>query len=144
MPRIAVDVNALVENLLSDFALTTECAERAATFFSTPCVETKSEEPEQIGDCLGLENHGIDAGIEHPGIARIECFADRFVRNARGVEFGNVEVVAEEVTGTGPVGCSGSGRQTHKTRLLVDEVAVLGSVGARCATRLVETRADHF
>src|SRR5262245_12684719 len=115
MPRIAVDVYALVEDLLADFRFTTERGELAATFFSTPCVETESKEPEQIGDSLRFENHGIGAGLEYMWIPSIECFADRFVRNARGVEFGNVEVVAKEVTGTGPVGCSGYGRQTHQT-----------------------------
>src|SRR6185369_1732800 len=144
MPRIAVDVDALVEDLLTDFCFTAGRGERAATFFSASCVETKSEKTEQISDCLWLENHWIDAGIEHTWIASLECFPDRFVCDTRGVEFCNVEVVAKEVTGTGSVGCSGCGRQTHETRLLVDEVAVLCGGGAGRAACLVEARADHF
>src|SRR5262245_55787945 len=124
MPRVAIDVDALVEDLLTDFGFTSGGGERAATFFSAACVETKSEKPEQIGDCLWLENHWIGAGLEHTRIASVERFTYRFVGDARGVEFRNVEVVAKKVTGTGPIGRSGGGRQTHETRLLVDEVAV--------------------
>ena len=97
MPRIAVDVDAFVEDLLADFCLSARRGEWTASFFSTASVEIESEEPEQIGDCLRLENRRIDTGFEHARITRVERFANRFVGDARGVEFRNVEMVAQEV-----------------------------------------------
>src|SRR6185503_7232409 len=110
MPRIAVDVYAFVEDLLAQFRLSARRGERAAALFSTPCVETESKEPEQIGYGLRLQNRGIHAGLENSWVASVQRFANRFVRYARGVEFRNVEVVAEEVTRARAVGCSGGGR----------------------------------
>src|SRR6185369_15191302 len=118
MPRIAIDVDALVEDLLADFGFTARRGEWAAAFFSTTRVETERKEAEQIGDCLWLENHGIHAGLKNLWIACVECFADRFVRDACGVEFRDVEVVAKEVTRTRAIGCSRSCGQTHQSRLL--------------------------
>src|SRR5689334_16345540 len=110
MPRIAVDVYALVADLLAEFRFAAGRGERTPTFFSTACVETECKEPEQIGNCLRLENRRINTGLEHARVASIKCFADRFVCDARGVEFRNVKMVAKKVTGTGAIGCSGSGR----------------------------------
>ncbi len=98
MPRIAVDVYALVEDLFAEFRLAAGRGKRTAAFFSTACVETESEEPEQIGDCLRFENRRINAGFEHTRIARIQRFANRFVRDASGVEFRDVEMVSQEVS----------------------------------------------
>src|SRR6185369_2406668 len=99
MPRITVDVYAVIENLLPEFCFAAGSGERAAAFFSTPCVESKSEKPQQIRNCLRLENRRIHAGFKHTRIASFKCFADRFVGDARTVEFRNVEMIAEEVTG---------------------------------------------
>src|ERR1044072_5597091 len=144
MPRIAVDVNALVEDLLADSRFTAGRGEWTASFFSTARVETEGKEPEQIGDCLWLENPGIRAGPAHSRIAGVEGFPDRFIRHSCGVEFRHVEVVAKEVTRAGPIGRSGGCRQTHQTRLFIDEVAVLRGGRAGCTPRLVKGCADHF
>ena len=98
MPRIAVDVYALVKNLFTDFRLSTRRRKRTTTFFRTARVKTKSKRAEQIRDCLRLEDHGICSRIERPRITCIECFANCFSGDAGSIEFGNVEMIAEEVT----------------------------------------------
>src|SRR5215216_2736014 len=106
MPRIAVDVYAFVEDLLTEFSLATGRGEWTTPFFGTASVKTKSEESEQVGDCLRFENRGIDTGFQHTRIACVERFANCFVSDTSGVEFCNVEVISEEISRAGSIGSS--------------------------------------
>src|ERR1043165_1263514 len=128
MPGITVNVDAFVEDLFAHFRFATRQREWTASFFSTPCVETERKESEQVSYCLRFEDHWIRAGIECARIASIECFSNRFICDVSGVEFADVEVVAQEVTGTGSIGCSRGGRETHQTPSFVEEVAVLRGI----------------
>ena len=49
----------------------------------------------------------------------------RFAGDAGGVEFGDVEMVSQKITGTGAVWSARSHSETYKTRAVVNEVAVL-------------------
>src|ERR1041384_4732800 len=122
MPWITVNINALVEDLFADFCFATRQREWTTSFFSTTRVKTECKESEQVGNCLRFENHRIRARLENSRIASIERFANRFICNASSVEFADVKVIAQEVTGTRSVRYSCSGRQTHQTRSFVDEV----------------------
>src|SRR6185295_15501069 len=128
MPRIAINIDALVKDLFAELRLATRQREWTTSFFSTPGVKTERKKSQQVGNCLRFENHGICARLENSRVARIERFANRLIGDASRVEFADVKVVAQEVTGTGSVRGSCSGRQTHQTRSLVDEVAVLGCI----------------
>src|ERR1044072_9480650 len=110
MPRIAVNVDALVEDFFPKLRFATRQREWTTSFFSTPRVKTERKESEQVGNCLRFENHRICARLEHSRIASIERFANRFICDTSSIEFADVEVVAQEVTGTGGVRCSRSGR----------------------------------
>src|SRR6185503_16495989 len=111
MPRIAVDVDAFVEDLFAEFGLAAGSGERTAPFFSTASIEAEREEPEQICDCLWLEYRGINAGFENARVTSVECFANRFVGNTRGIEFRHIEVITKKIPGTRAVRCSGGGCQ---------------------------------
>src|SRR4030095_5983657 len=110
-------------------------------FFSTTRVELERHEPKQVGDCLRFEYRRIDTRFKHARITRIERFADRLVRDARGVEFRDVEMVSQKVTGAGAVGRAGSSRQAHQTRSVVNEVAILRRRCSGAAARLMKSRA---
>src|ERR1700752_4420206 len=144
MPRIAIDVDSLVEDLFADFRFTTRQREWTATLFSTPRVKTESKEPQQVGYCLRFENHGIRARLENFRIASLEGFANCFIGDASSVQLANVMVVAQKVTGARAIDCSCSGRQAHQARLFVDEVAVLCRRSTGFSACLVESGANHF
>src|ERR1041384_7846074 len=99
MPRIAVDVDAFVEDLFTEFGLAAGRGKRTTTFLSTARVETKRKKPEQIGNGLRFENRRIHAGFEHARISRFDGFANRFVCDAGGIEFRHVEMVPQKVAG---------------------------------------------
>ena len=110
---------------LAEFRFTAGRGEWTASFFSTASVKTESKEPEQVGHCLWLEYHRIDAGFEHARITSIERFANRFVCDASGVEFRDIKVIAKKISGTGPSGVRAVVDKLTEARLFVDEVAVL-------------------
>ena len=98
MPWVAINVDALVKNLLTDFGLSTRRGERTATLFSAARVEIELKESDEIGDCLRFENRWINSRLQHARITRVESFANGFVCDARRVEFRNVEMVSQKVS----------------------------------------------
>ena len=69
MPRIAVNIQPLVEDLLADFRLTTRRGKRTAPFFSTARVETERELAHEIRNGLRFEYRRIHSGFQHARIA---------------------------------------------------------------------------
>src|SRR5262249_51792393 len=59
-----------------------------------------------------------------------------------GVEPGNVEMIAQEVAGTGAIGRSGRDRETGLAFAVIVKIAVPGGKAACAPTGLVEARAD--
>src|ERR1700754_172853 len=144
MPRIAVDIDALVEDFLAQLCLASRRGKWTPAFFRTARVKTERKEPEQIRDGLWFEYRRVNAGFEHSRTACIECFTNRFVGDTRSIEFGNVEMITQEVTGAAAVRCARGRCQTHQTRSFVSEVSVLCCRCSRGSTRLVKTRANDF
>ena len=103
MPRVAVDVYALIENLFAEFCFSICRRKRTASFFSTACIEIESHKAGQIGNCLWLENRRINAWLQYAWITRVESLANRFVGDASSVEFCDVEMVSQKVSRTGPI-----------------------------------------
>src|SRR5262245_34189545 len=121
MPRVAVNIQPFVKDLLAHLRLVTGSGKRTAPFFGTTRVETESKLAHEISDCLWFEYRGIDAGLEHARIPGIERFTNRFVGDASGVEFRDVEMVAQEISRTGPIRRAGSHSQTHQTTSIVNK-----------------------
>src|SRR4026209_1414823 len=115
MPRIAINSNALIEDLFTDFSLTARQREGAVSFFSIPRVKTECKEPKQVGHGLRLKNYRICTGFENSRIPCIECFANCFVRNVTRIEFAYVEMVTQEISRTRSIWCARCCCQTHQT-----------------------------
>ena len=69
MPGIAVNVDALVKNLLTDFGLSPWRRKRTASLFSTASVKTKAKESKEVSDGLRLEYRRIDSGFEYAWVS---------------------------------------------------------------------------
>src|SRR5215471_20390170 len=108
MPRIAIVINSLIKNFLAKFCLAAGGRVRAASFVGAAGVKTQ---PNQIIGGLRLENDRIDARFERLGISGGQGLMNCFATDSSSVKFGNIEMVAEEITGAGAVGRSGSDGQ---------------------------------
>src|SRR4051812_40381673 len=104
MPRIAVKVQPLVKNLPAHFCPAVRGRVGAAAFVGAAGVEPK---PDKITGSLGFQYDRINTGRERDGGTRRQCFLNRLVRDVRGFEFGDIKMVAQEITGAAAVGSPG-------------------------------------
>ena len=100
MPRVAIDVDALVEDLFPDLGLAPGSRIRAAALIGAPRIEAQAD---QIVSRLGFKNNGIDPRFKCVRIFRGQRLFDGFPANSPGVELRNIKMVAEKITGAASV-----------------------------------------
>src|SRR5467141_3649730 len=138
MPGDAIDTEALVDDFLADLRFAARGGEGAATLVGKAGVENKADKAEQISNRLRLEHHGIGAGIERARLARAQGLPDGFASDARGVELGDIEVVAQEVARAITLLSASGQREANQACAPIGEVAVLAGVRGADAMGLVE------
>src|ERR1700752_5525065 len=111
MPWIAVDVQALIEDLFADSGLPTRRRQRTATFFGAASVEIEREEAQQICHRLRFKNRRIYSGFHYAGTAPAGSFEDRFARDTSSIKLSNIKMVAEKIARAAAVLRPGRGRQ---------------------------------
>src|SRR5947209_20045607 len=100
MPRVAIKAQAFIENLLTDFCFAIGSRIRAPSFIRAPRVKAQ---PDEVLGCLRFENHRINTRLELAWIPRIQCFLYRLPGDPRRIEFADIKVVAEEISGTAAI-----------------------------------------
>src|SRR2546425_11288631 len=125
MPGVAIDTEALVDDFLADLRFAARGGEGAATLVGKAGVENKADKAEQISHRLRLEHHGIGAGIERARLARAQGLPDGFASDARGVELGDIEVVAQEVARAITLLSASGQREANQACAPLGEVALL-------------------
>ena len=106
MPRIAVDVDAFVEDLLAEFRFAARRENGLRPSSALRASKLKAKNPSRSATACGSRIAGYTPGSSTRGLRASSAL--RIASPAtRGVEFRNVEVIAKKVTGAGSVGCSG-------------------------------------
>ena len=113
MPRIAVDRDLVVKDLLTETRSSADLRVHTATFVGVPGVEGEAEISYQIRNSLRLEDHGINSRIDGSRISAFERLADRFTSDPICIELRNVVVTPEKISRACSVRRSRRNRQTH-------------------------------
>src|SRR5204863_2220147 len=104
--RVAVQVQAFVEQLLAHARLAVLRRERAATFLGGAGVEGRGQKAEQVGNRLRLENYRVRRGLDRLRVLRTDRLADRLFRDVLCIQSGEIEVVAGVIPRSGSVGAA--------------------------------------
>ncbi len=144
MLRIAVQVDALVEQGLPDARLAVLGREGAPSFVCRPRIEAVGQETHQIGHCLGLEDDRVDARFDALRLLRPNRLAHRLPGDPLHVQACEIEVIASEVSRTGAIRAA---RREAEAALAGSEKPAV-AVGRRRRPRRragdVEPRAGHL
>jgi len=92
MPRVAVNVDAIVEDFFSDPCFPVFRRVRTAAFIGAAGIEAEAE---QVVGGLGFEDDGVGAGVEQTRVFGGDGFLNGFSANAGRIQLGDVKVVAE-------------------------------------------------
>ena len=144
MLRIAVQIDALVEQGLADARLAVLGREGAPSFVCRPRIEAVGQETHEIGHRLGLEDDRVDARFDALRLLRPNRLAHRLSGDPLYVQAREIEVIACEVPRTGAI--SAARREAEAALAGSEEPAV--AVGRRRRPRRcacdVEPRAGYF
>src|SRR6266478_2346188 len=139
VPGVAVNVNALIEDFFAQPGLAAGRRVRAAAFVGAASVET---EPDEVVGGLGFEDDGINARLEQLRVFGLKRLFDSLAANASGVEFGDIELVAQKIAGAAAVGGAGGNREANQAGAAILEIPILGGEGRGGAAGMVKPRAD--
>ena len=144
MPRIAVDRDPFVKDLVAETRSAADFRINAAALIGVAGVECETEIPDKIGNGLRFEDHCVNARIDRPGIPAFEGLSDRLTCDAIGIELRNVVVAAKKVARARAVRRSRSNRKADVRRSFKVEVAVLRRRAAGLGTCGVKAGSDHL
>src|SRR2546430_437925 len=122
MPRIAIDTDSFVEKLFAKFGLSIEGGIGAAAFIGAAGVKA---EVDQVAGGLRFQNHRINARFQSARLPRVQRFLNRFPADAHGIEFGDVEVVAQKITRTASVWSPRRDREADQAGTAIMKIAIL-------------------
>src|SRR5215472_2623204 len=141
MPRIAVEIETLVEDLFADLCAAVRRRVRAAAFVGAAGIEPELDE---IASSLSFENHRINARLECARVARGQGFVDGLASDAIRIELSDIEMGAQKITRTAAIGRSSGNGEANQTGAFVMKVPVASGEPMSAAAGMMESGADHF
>ena len=100
MPRIAIKIDPFIENSFTEPGLAVRGRIGTAAFVDASGIKTQTDE---IFRGLSFQDYRVSARLEPAGVFGSDRLVDRFATDFVRVQFGNIEMVAQEIAGTATV-----------------------------------------